>query len=158
MKRFFKNQLSVLLLGFVFWFPLAVTIYILYFLLGHAERLGKGILEIIFTDTPIHAGFGIILFIIIVYFSGVILRSHKIREMLSKIPILGLFFGQGEIITINRLMHMQPCLFLISPTCISYGWILSEENVQLGKEKAGFSLINVYHPNVPTLVTGQVFA
>jgi hypothetical protein len=53
---------------------------------------------------------------------------------------------------------MQPCLFLYSPTCISYGWILSEEKVNLSGDKASFPMLNVYFPNVPTLVTGQVFA
>ena len=48
-------------------------------------------------------------------------------------------------------------LFDTHPTCISYGWILSEEKVQLGEEKAGFPLISVYYPNVPTLVTGSGF-
>jgi hypothetical protein len=36
--------------------------------------------------------------------------------------------------------------------------MLSEEKVQLGEEKAGFSLISIYYPTVPTLVTGSVFA
>jgi len=39
----------------------------------------------------------------------------------------------------------------------SYGWILSEEKIQLNHESAVFTLINVYYPNVPSLVTGQVF-
>ena len=60
--------------------------------------------------------------------------------------------------TIGRLSHMQPCLFLYSPTCLSYGWILSEEKVKLSNQKALFPIINIYYPNVPTLVTGQVFA
>jgi len=85
------------------------------------------------------------------------LKLTKIRGVFSKIPVLGLFFGAGEIITIERLLHLNPCLFLISPTCLSYGWILSEEKVKLGKKKAAFTLINVYYPNVPTLITGQVF-
>ncbi len=50
-------------------------------------------------------------FILIVYFSGILLKTTKVGGILSKIPVLGLFFGQGEIITISRLMNMQPCLF-----------------------------------------------
>ena len=53
---------------------------------------------------------------------------------------------------------MAPCLFLYSPTALSYGWILSEEKVKLSNKAALFPIINVYYPNVPTLVTGQVFA
>jgi len=104
-----------------------------------------------------HPGFGIVLGILIVYFSGMVLKLTRIREVFSKIPVLGLFFGAGEIITIDRLLHLKPCLFLFSPTCLSYGWILSEEKVKLSEEEVIFTLINVYYPNVPTLITGQVF-
>ena len=60
--------------------------------------------------------------------------------------------------SLERLAHLTPCLFLYSPTCISYGWILSEEKLSSGLKDEAFTFINVYYPNVPTLVTGQVFA
>jgi len=41
---------------------------------------------------------------------------------------------------------------------ISYGWILSEKKAKISEEASGFPNINVYFPNVPTIVTGQVFA
>jgi uncharacterized membrane protein len=158
MTRFFKSQITFLLFGFVFWLPLVILLYILFLLFSNAEGIGKTILSTVLPGTLVYPGFGIILLILIVYFSGLLLKSTKVGGILSKIPVVGLFFGQGEIITINRLLHMQPCLFLLAPTCISYGWILSEEKVQLGQEEAGYSLISVYYPNVPTLVTGSVFA
>jgi uncharacterized membrane protein len=46
---------------------------------------------------------------------------------------------------------------LFSPTCPSYGWILSEERIRLNEDEADFSLVNVYYPNVPSIVTGQIF-
>jgi len=156
--RFFKNQFTFILYGFVFWLPVVIVLYILFLLLGNAESFGKAVLSPFLPKTLLRPGFGIILFILILYFSGFILKSTKVGGILSKIPILGLFFGQGEIITINQLVNMQPCLFLLSITCISYGWILSEEKVQLGEEKAGFSLINIFYPSVPALVTGSVLA
>jgi hypothetical protein len=122
------------------------------------EKISRMILEMVVSDKYLFTGFGIILCILIVFLSGVLLKSTKAGVVLSKIPLLGLFFGQGEIITISRLLNMQPCLFLLSPTCISYGWILSEEKVQLGEEKINFRLLSVYYPNVPALVTGSVFA
>ena len=85
-----------------------------------------------------------------------LLKLTKVGKILSKIPVIGLFFGQGEIMTIGRLTNMQACLFLYSPTCISFGWILAEEKVQLGEEIANFPLICVYFPSVPALVTGSV--
>jgi hypothetical protein len=52
---------------------------------------------------------------------------------------------------------MQACLFLYSSTCISFGWILAEEKVQISGENSTFPLMCVYFPSVPALVTGSVF-
>jgi uncharacterized membrane protein len=157
MIRFVKNQLTFLLYGFVFWLPIAVLIYIIVFLFNNVEDIGRKFLLLLLPEQFYFAGFGIVLGILIVYFSGIVLKSTRVGRVFSKIPVLGLFFGAGEIITIDRLLHLSPCVFLLSPTCISYGWILSEEKVKLSKEKAIFTLVNVYYPNVPSLVTGQVF-
>jgi uncharacterized membrane protein len=155
--RFVKNQLTFLLYGFVFWLPIAVLIYIIVFLFSNVEDIGRKFLLLLIPEQFYFAGFGIVLGILIVYFSGIVLKSTRVGRVFSKIPVLGLFFGAGEIITIDRLLHLSPCVFLFSPTCLSYGWILSEEKVKLSKEKAIFTLVNVYYPNVPSLVTGQVF-
>jgi uncharacterized membrane protein len=155
--RFFKNQLTFLLFGFVFWLPIAVLIYIIVFLFTNVEDIGRKFLLLFLPEQFLFAGFGIVLGLLIVYFSGIILKLTKVGRFFSKIPVLGLFFGAGEIMTVDRLLHLSPCLFLFSPTCLSYGWILSEEKVKLSKEKAIFTLVNVYYPNVPTLITGQVF-
>lgn len=158
MNAFFKSQFTFLLYGLVFWLPVTILLYILFLVFINAEHIGRSILSVAIPDVFIRPGFGILLFIVIVYFSGFLLKSTRVGGILSKIPVVGLFFGQGEIISINKLVHMQPCLFLYSPTCISYGWILSEEKVQIGEGKASFPLISVYYPNVPTMVTGSVFA
>jgi len=156
-RKFFKKQITFLLFGFVFWLPVAVLIFIIAFLFNNLEEIGRKILLVFLPERLFHSGFGIVLGILIVYFSGIVLKLTKIRSFFSKIPVIGLFFGEGEIITIDRLLHLKPCLFLFSPTCLSYGWILSEEKVKLSEEKVIFSLVNIYYPNVPTLVTGQVF-
>jgi len=155
--RFVKNQLTFLLFGFVFWLPVALLAYIIFFLFSNVEDIGKDFLNLFIPEQFVYAGFGIVLGLLIVYLTGVVLKLTKVGRVFSKIPVLGLFFGAGEIMTIDRLIHLSPCLFLYSPTCLSYGWILSEEKVKLSKEKATFTLVNVYYPNVPTLVTGQVF-
>ena len=147
-----------MLYGIVFWLPVALVIYITVLLINNAEKIGRMILGVAVPDKYLYFGLGIILCVLIVYFSGMILKLTKLGKVLSKVPLIGLFFGQGEIMTIGKLAHMQPCLFLYSPTCLSYGWILSEEKVKLSHKKALFPIINVYYPNVPTLVTGQVYA
>ena len=158
MRGLFKKQFTFILYGCVFWLPVILVIYIAILLFSNAEKIGNMILGVAVPDKYLYFPLGIILCILIVYFSGMLLKLTKLGKVLSKIPVIGLFFGQGEIITISKLSHMQPCLFLYSPTCISYGWILSEEKVKLSKDNAIFPLMNVYFPNVPTLVTGQVLA
>ena len=158
MRGFFKSQITFILYGFIFWLPVGLAIYIAILLFSNAENIGRMILGVAVPDKYLYTGFGIVVCTLIVYFSGMILKLTRVGRVLSKIPLIGLFFGQGEVMTIGRLTHMQPCLFLYSPTSISYGWILSEEKVKLLEDNATFPMINVYYPNVPTLVTGQVFA
>ena len=158
MKESLKKQSTFIIYGLVFWLPVVLVIYVAVLLFNNAENIGKMILGVAVPDKYLYSGFGVILCILIVYVSGMLLKLTKLGKVLSRVPVIGLFFGQGEIMTINRLSHMQPCIFLYASTCISYGWILSEEKVKLSKDNAIFPLINVYFPNVPTLLTGQVFA
>jgi uncharacterized membrane protein len=158
MKGLLKKSFTFLLYGLVFWLPVALVTYIAVLFFSNGEKIGKMILGVVVPDKYLYTGLGIILCILIVYFSGMVLKLTKVGRVLSKIPVIGLFFGQGQIMTIGRLSHMQPCLFLYASTCISYGWILSEEKVKLSEDNATFPMLNVYFANVPTLVTGQVFA
>lgn len=157
MSKFIKKQFSFLLSGFAFWLPIIVIILVIIFLFNYLEDIGRGILLLYIPENLVFSGFGIVFGILIMYLSGIILKLTTIRRFFSKIPFLGPFFGEGEAITIERLLNLTPCLFMMSPTCLSYGWILSEEKVSIGKEEASFTVINVYYPNVPTLITGQVF-
>src|SRR3972149_12028089 len=158
MRGLLKRQFTFILYGIVFWLPVILVIYIAALLFSNAEKTGRMILGVAVADKYLISGFGVIFCVLIVYFSGMLLKLTKLGKVLSKIPVVGLFFGQGEIMTIGRLGHMQPCLFLYSSTCISYGWVLSEEKVKLSENNAIFPIINVYFPNVPTIVTGQVLA
>jgi uncharacterized membrane protein len=157
MKKFFKNQASILLFGFGIWLPLAVVIFILFFMFNNLEELGRKFLSIFLPQQYLYTGLGIVAGLLIIYVSGLILKSNTIRKAMVKIPVLGLFFGAGEIITIEQLMHLNPCIFLLSPSCPAYGWILSEEKIKINEDKVLYSLINIYYPNVPALITGQVF-
>ena len=156
MKEIIKKQLTFLLYGFVFWLPVILVTYVMILLFGNGDKVGKLILGVVVDKKYLFTGLGFIFCILIIYLCGMVLKLTKVGKILSKIPVIGLFFGQGEIMTIGRLTNMQACLFLYSPTCISFGWILAEEKVQLGEEIANFPLICVYFPSVPTLVTGSV--
>ena len=157
MKRFIKAQGTIILFGLGFWLPVGILIFVITLLFSNVERLGRDFLLLFIPEEQVYSGLGVAFGIIVIYLSGVLLKLASVRNQLSKIPILGIFFGAGEMLTIDRLLHLQPCLFQLSPTCLSYGWILSEEKVRIGNEQSAFGLINVYYPNVPTLVTGQVY-
>jgi uncharacterized membrane protein len=157
MKGLLKGQLSILIYGFVFWLPLVVVIYVMVVMFGGIDKLGKDILLLGFSENAIHTGMGFLLFIIIVYLTGILFKLKRVKGWLSRLPLIGFLFGRGEVISVARLTNLQPCLFLFSPTCISYGWILSEEVVKFNEKFAPFNLVSVYYPNVPTLITGQVF-
>ena len=156
MKEFIKKQSTFLLYGFVFWLPVILVTYVMILLFGNGDKVGKLILGVVVDKKYLFTGLGFIFCILIIYLCGMVLKLTKVGKILSKIPVIGLFFGQGEIMTIGRLTNMQACLFLYSPTCISFGWILADEKVQLGEEIADFPLICVYFPSVPALVTGSV--
>lgn len=156
--KFAKRQIGYLLLGLIFWLPIAIAVAVGSYILGDLEEIGKDILGLVVPDRFLYTGLGVVLWVLILFTTGLVLKFTLVGRFLSAIPIVGAFFRSGEeIMTLHTLMHLTPCLFLYSPTCLSYGWILSEEGIKIGKEQASFKLINVYYPNVPTLLTGQVF-
>lgn len=156
MRKFLKNQFTFLMFGFVFWLPIAVLIIILVFILNNVENIGSSFLQMFIPAEYLHYGFGIVLAILIVYGSGVILRQKRVRSVLVKLPVVGILFGSGEMMTVEHLMNLAPCVFLLSPTCLAYGWILSEERVRLQEESTSITLVNIYYPTVPALITGEV--
>ena len=156
---FIKERLGDILSGFAFWLPISITILVISFLYTTFEDFGRSFLVLFIPEEFTYPGFGAILGIIVLMLTGIILKKTAIADWLSSVPVLGLFFRRkgGTIITLKRLQNLTPCLFLFSPSCPSYGWILSEETIKFTDEKAGFTMLNVYYPNVPSIVTGQIF-
>jgi len=156
---FIKDRLGDILSGFVFWLPIGIIILVGSYIYSNLEDLGRSFLLFLLPEKLINPGFGIILWIIVFLLTGIILKNTPAGNILSRLPVLGIFFrGKGgTVITFKRLLNLTPCLFLLSPTCPSYGWIISEEEIKLNDEKTRFPLINVYYPNVPTIITGQIF-
>ena len=157
--NFIKRQLGFLLYGVIFWLPIGVIVLVAQLILGDLDSTGRDFLMLFVPDKYVDPGTGIVLWLVVFFLSGVLVKATPVGDFFSHVPILGMFIRRGgEIITIDKLMNLAPCLFLFSPTCISYGWILSEEKVKLDKESSSFNLINVYYPNVPTILTGQVYS
>lgn len=156
---FIKDRMGDILSGFVFWLPIGIIILVGSYFYSNLEDLGRSFLLFLLPEKLINPGFGIILWIIVFLLTGIILKNTPAGNILSRFPVLGIFFRKkgGAVITFKRLLNLTPCLFLLSPTCPSYGWIISEEEIRLNDEKTRFPLINVYYPNVPTIITGQIF-
>lgn len=157
--KFIKHQLGFLLYGIIFWLPIGIIVLVAQLILGDLDSIGRDFLKLFIPDQYVDPGLGIVLWLVIFFLSGVMVKATPVGDLFTRVPVLGTFVRRGgEIITIDKLISLTPCLFLFSPTCISYGWVLSEEKVQLDNEDSSFTLINVYYPNVPTILTGQVYS
>lgn len=154
-----KNLIGFALFGFIFWLPVGIVFYGGNWALGFLEDSGQRFLDLLVSWENIPTGLGVIVWILAFFLTGLILKKTTAGDFMSRIPVLGFFFRRGgESMTPDKLKSLTPCLFLYSPTCISYGWLLSEERIKIDGEETSTNLINVYYPNVPTIVTGQVFA
>ena len=156
---FFRNLLGYFITGIIFWLPIGVLVLICRYIFGTLETLGKDLLDFSIPEQFVYPGLGVVFWLIIFFITGLILKRTPVGTFFSRLPVLGMFFRQsGEIVTLDKLLTLSPCLFLYSPTCPSYGWILSEQEVKIADETTDFNLINVYYPNVPSIVTGQVYS
>ena len=124
--KFTRHMPGYVLLGVVFWLPIGVAILVGSYVFGILEPLGKDLLELILSDRPTYPAVGIAVWVVIMLITGLLVKSTTIGRYASAVPILGPFFLRMDegTMTIDRLMHLAPCLFLYSPTCLSYGWIL----------------------------------
>jgi uncharacterized membrane protein len=157
MLKFIKNQLGYLFSGLVFLLPVTVIVWILYIAFNALEGWGRDFLELIIPNQFVFNGSGLILIAILLYLIGVLLKRKWFTRLLSKIPFMGALFGgkNGEMMTVEKLKNLTPCLFFSSETCRKYGWILYEEKVEFGGEIFEGD-VKIYVPNFPTMVFGEV--
>jgi len=142
----------------IFWLPIGVVVVVCQYIFGTLEDLGQDFLDFSIPKNLDYPGVGIAFWLIVFLISGLILKRTPVGTFFSRIPVLGMFFRQsGQVVTLQTLLTLSPCLFLYSPSCPSYGWILSEQEVKIAEETTDFTLLNVYYPNVPSMVTGQVY-
>jgi uncharacterized membrane protein len=156
---FIRERLADILSGLIFWLPIGVLVLIGSYFFSNLEDFGQKLLSFFMPDDVVYSGLGIALWIIIFLLTGLLLKTTRVADFLSGIPIIGILFRKkgGRLISVGKLMSLTPCLFLYSPTCPSYGWILSEENVTVAGDDQNYVLLNVYYPNVPSIMTGQIF-
>jgi uncharacterized membrane protein len=157
--KLLRHQLRFLLWGFALWLPIGIALVIGVLIFGDLDSLGKGFLGFFLPQRFVYSGLGIAFWFILFYATGIIAQRTTIGNFLWGIPLFGAIFRRGgTTVTIDNLLNLSPCLCLRSETCISYAFILWEEKVKLGSEKAEFDLIDIYQPHPPALVTGRVFS
>jgi uncharacterized membrane protein len=157
--KFLRHQSGLLLWGFALWLPIGIALVIGVLIFGDIDSLGKGFLGFFLPDRFVYPGLGIAFWFILLYVTGIIAQRTTIGNFLWGIPLFGAIFRRGgTTVTIDNLLNLSPCLCLRSETCIAYAFILWEEKVKLGEEKADFDLIDIYQPHPPAIVTGRVFS
>lgn len=154
-----KRQLGFLFYGLIIWFPVGIFIFLVVALFGSVDSAMRSFLGLFMPTRHLVIGSGFALSIVIVYATGLVLETTPASNTLAKIPWVGTLFARrkGGAMSMGALMKMNPCLFLFSPSCPSYGWVLSEEQVVSPDRQPLWGLVHVYYPNVPTLVMGQVY-
>jgi uncharacterized membrane protein len=157
--KFLRHQSGLLLWGFALWLPIGIALVIGVLIFGDIDSLGKGFLGFFLPDRFVYPGLGIAFWFILLYVTGIVAQRTTIGNFLWGIPLFGAIFRRGgTTVTIDNLLNLSPCLCLRSETCIAYAFILWEEKVKLGEEKADFDLIDIYQPHPPAIVTGRVFS
>lgn len=162
---FLKKLIGYFFSGLILWLPVTVMVIIVLWLGVYVENFVKGILEIFIDEKYLFVGSGLTLMFLFLCLTGIIAVKYKMfQKILSKIPGIGIFFLPEEAgstkITLEKLSNLKPCIFLYSPTCPSYGWLMTEQKIVLVLKKGEKNIpawIHVYYPNVPSIITGQIF-
>jgi len=155
---------KTLLRGILITLPLGIIIWIIYGILNAFNTLGDGILSPFLPQRYLVWGMGllVVLFFILVigrleiYTEGKksnIWLTFK-KHTVGRIPLFGTFFTGSDknVISWDELTKMTPCKFWLSATTSHYGFIIREQKVR-GAETE----IDIYRPNVPTIVPGDLF-
>lgn len=157
LKKFFQKQLGHIWAGIIIWLPITVIMIIGMWIFKNLDGVGQYFFDFLPFGGSLPSGVGFFVILALLYISGILLEKTRIKRFAAKIPVLGVFLSHdGKTMSLEKLFKLQPCLFLYSPTCPSYGFVLSEEKTTVDG-KPFSTMLNVYFPNVPTLIMGQVF-
>jgi uncharacterized membrane protein len=150
--------------GIVIVGPIGVVLWIILGVVNAVNTLGDKLITPFFPGRQVTWGIGflIILFFILVvgrlelYYEGKeksIWQTFK-EKSVGKIPFIGPLFAtrNRKVISLQDFKELTPCKFWLSDTTPHYGFIVSEQKV-----KGADTEIDVYRPNVPTIIPGDLF-
>ncbi len=144
--------------GMVISTPLMIVGWILYSIVDILNSLGQRLLTPFVPQRYIFFGMGFLLMAILVFLVGRIdlYFEHRKggiwRSLIKRIPFVGPLVTAGEgALSLDELSKLTPCKFWLSDTTPHYGFIVREQKV-----RGADTEIDVYRPNVPTIVPGDL--
>ena len=155
-RTFFRGLLITL--------PLGIIVWIIYGILNAFNTLGDEISSPFLPRGYQVWGMGLLIVLILIFVIGrlEIYAQGKRRNIwltfkkhtVGRIPLFGTFFvgSDKNVMSWDELLKMTPCKFWLSATTSHYGFIIRKQKV-----KGAETEIDIYRPNVPTIVPGDLF-
>lgn len=144
--------------------PILIIAWMLYQVMNAVNSLGGKVLSLFIPERYLAWGTGILFVLVLVIILGIVEVYHGDkqkgiwqtikRNTVGKIPFFGSLMARSDrkIISLEDLKKLAPCKFWLSDTTPHYGFIVNEQRVR-GAETE----LDVYRPNVPTIVPGDLF-
>ncbi len=150
--------------GLLITLPLGIIIWIIFGILNAFNTLGNEILDPFLPHRYLVWGMGLLVVLILIIIIGrleifaegkqsniwLTFKKHTV----GRIPLFGTFFMRTDknVMSWDELIKMTPCKFWLSATTSHYGFIIREQKV-----KGAETEVDIYRPNVPTIVPGDLF-
>lgn len=150
--------------GLVIAAPILIVVWIVYEVLNAVNTLGAKFLSLFVPDKYIEWGMGLLVILFFILVLGRIEVHYEGRERsiwqtikektVGRIPFFGPLFATGnrKVIAFEDFRALTPCKFWLSDTTPHYGFIVNQQKVRGGETE-----IDVYRPNVPTIIPGDLF-
>lgn len=155
---------KILWRGLIIALPMAIIGWIMYGVLDAVNKLGNKILNPFLHGRDTVWGMGVLVIFALIYILGAIELYYEGRETsiwqtlkektVGRIPFVGPFFARSnkKVISFEDFKRLTPCKFWLSDVTPHYGFIVNEQKV-----KGAETEIDVYRPNVPTIIPGDLF-
>ena len=150
--------------GLVLAAPILIVVWIVYEVLNAVNSLGDKFLKLFVPDKYVEWGMGFLVILFFIFILGRIEVHFEGRERsiwqtikektFGRIPFFGPLFAarNRKVISFEDFRALTPCKFWLSDTTPHYGFIVNEQKVRGGETE-----IDVYRPNVPTIIPGDLF-
>lgn len=150
--------------GLLITLPLGIIVWIIYGILNALNTLGDKILSPFLPKGYLAWGMGLLIVLFLILLIGrleIFAEGKKSniwltikRKTVGRIPLFGTFFmgNDKNVMSWDDLRKMTPCKFWLSGTTSHYGFIIREQKV-----KGAEAEVDIYRPNVPTIVPGDLF-